>query len=75
MRNLTCQAVEPPECLVEATPRSASARIGRIEPGAIGSVAFRFSVRRPGDFELVAQVSAANAPVPERIPIEGELLP
>ena len=75
MRNFICQSVEPPEAFAQATARTASARLGRIEPGDIQSVTFRFSPKRPGDVKLLAQVTAGNAEAPESIPIEGEILP
>ncbi len=75
LRNFVCQGVEPPEAFAEATTRSVSARLGRIEPGAIGSVTFHFSPKEPGEAKLVVQVTAANAELAQIVPIEGDILP
>ncbi len=75
MRDLTCQGVDPPEAFGQSDRRSTSAKLGRLEPGAIASVTFYLTPREPGEVKLVAQVTADNADAPQRIPIEGEILP
>ena len=75
MPHLTCQSVDPPEAFAEATRKSVSAWIGRLEPGDIGSVAFHFLPSKEGKVDLVAQVIAANMEGPQKIAIKGNVLP
>ncbi len=75
MPKLIWQSVEPSEAFVEWTERTACAWVGRLEPGEIGSVDFHFLPEEAGTVKLVAQIVAANLEGPERIAIEGQILP
>jgi len=73
--HLVCQSVDPPEAFVEASPQMVCGWLGDLPSGHIGSVSFRFMADEPGELKLVAQVTAANVPGPQRVPIEGEVVP
>ncbi len=75
MPRLTCLNTDPPEAFAEATEKSTTAWLGRIEPGDITSVEFIFAPSREGKVDLVAQVIAANMEGPQKIPIKSEVLP
>ena len=75
MPKLICQSVEPSDAFVEWTERTVCGWIGRLEPGEIGSVDFHFAAEEACEVELVAQVVAANLEGPEKIAIEGAILP
>jgi hypothetical protein len=73
--SLVCQYVTPEEAFLEATPKVVTAALGDMDPGAIQSVTFRFLPRRSGNFELTVVVSAANLDIPNRTPVECQVLP
>ena len=73
--HLVCQSVDPPEAFVEASPQMVCGWLGDLAPGEIGSVEFQFVADEPGELQLVGQVTAANVPGPQRVPIEGEIVP
>jgi hypothetical protein len=75
MRQLTCQAVEPPDSFEDATPQRVTAYLGELPPGEIGSVLLRFTSSRTGKLDLAAYVTAANLPVPDKTPIDCEVMP
>jgi hypothetical protein len=75
MAYLTCQSLEPPDAFVEESPQLTCALIGDLQPGEIGSVGFHFLASQPGELDLVAQVTAANVVGPQKMPIEGEVVP
>lgn len=75
LRRLTVQSVDPPESFEEATPQLVTAYLGELQPGQIGSVAFRFTASETGELNLTIFVSAANLPVAERTAINCEVVP
>ncbi|HUU54209.1 MAG TPA: hypothetical protein VMY87_04750 [Armatimonadota bacterium] len=75
MRRIVCEWTEPPDALVEASRTSTCGWVGYLEPGEIGSVQFHFTATEPCQVKLVAHIAAANLEGPERITIEGEILP
>ena len=75
MLHLTCQYVRPSEAFLNATRRSVSALLGDLEPGEIGSVVFHFVAAQPGELDMTAHVTAANMEGPQKLSIEGEVVP
>jgi hypothetical protein len=75
MPYLVCRGMDPPEAFVDASPRSACALLGDLQPGDIRSVCFHFLAERPGEVRLVANVTATNLEAPTRVPVACQVLP